>query len=221
MNPKDVHLALGVLVAACCLLVVTACGNSEPSEASILEPATIANADANVTGDAHDDDDEHDDEGHDDEEHDDNEGANGFGTHVHGAAELFVAWSDGSVVVDLISPANNIFGFERVPTSDEDMSIAADRSAALAAPSMLMFNAGAQCRVTNDPEPELVVEGSHAELTTTWLFTCDNADAIESLDLTPIFSEFPGIVDVDAQWASEVQQSAAELTPTSTTLRFG
>jgi len=78
---------------------------------------------------------------------------------VHGSAELFVAWSGSDVVVDLISPANNIFGFEYEPSTEEDIATVADRTA-------------------------------------------------------------PGLEDVDAQWASDNGQSAAELSPTSAILRF-
>jgi len=140
---------------------------------------------------------------------------------VHGVAELFVAWTGADVVVDLVSPAINIVGFEYEPETDEDKAVVADQFATLGESGIIAFNDDASCTRTGTVDPGLVVDGSHAEVTASWMFTCDNPDDISELDASKLFQNFPGILDLDAQWASDTGQSAAELSPTSTVLRFG
>ncbi len=168
--------------------------------------------------DDHDDDGDHDD--HDD--HDDEDGSSGgLGAHEHGVAELSLAWSDAEVVIDLISPTYNIFGFEQEASTDEERALVADRTEALTQPGVIALNEEAGCELVGDASTELEYEGSHAEITASWLFDCENLDEIQQLDLTALFAEFPNLEDVDAQWASPSGQSAGELSPSSTVLSLG
>ncbi len=166
----------------------------------------------------HDGDDDHDDEDHDDEDHDDS--SSGLGAHEHGVAELAVAWNEGEMVIDLISPTQNIFGFEYEAVTDEDLALVADRTEALSEPGIIAINAEAGCDLTDDVLIELEYEGSHAELTASWLLSCENPDDIAQLDTAALFAEFPNLEDIDAQWASDSGQSAAELSPSVPDLSF-
>ena len=168
----------------------------------------------------HDDEDHDDHEGEDDHDHEGEEGSAGLDAHVHGVAELFVAWTGGDVVVDLISPAENIFGFEYEAESEEDLAIVAAATEALTSPTILAFNAEAGCTLSSEVDPDTEFEGTHAEITTAWEFVCDNPDQITELDATELFGAFPGILDLDTQWASDSAQSAAELNASSPVLRF-
>lgn len=155
----------------------------------------------------------------DDQDHDDHDGASGgLGAHEHGAAELSVAWIDAEVSIDLISPTFNVFGFEYEPTSDEDLAIEADRTEALTAAGIITVNDEAGCTLVDPVETEVEREGSHSEISVSWLYSCANPDAIESVDASGLFEEFPNLEDVDAQWVSDADQSSAELSPSSTTL---
>ncbi|MGI9615679.1 MAG: ZrgA family zinc uptake protein [Acidimicrobiales bacterium] len=165
-------------------------------------------------GEDHDGED-HDGEDHDGEDHDDG-ATSGLDAHEHGVAELTVAWSEGDMIIDLISPAFNIFGFEREPVTDDELAIAADRTAALSAPGILVINPEAGCSLVDEVVTEFEVEGSHAELSASWMFVCDSPDEIRQLDAAALFGEFPNLEDIDAQWASASGQSAAELSPSET-----
>lgn len=46
--------------------------------------------------------------------------AQGLDSHVHGEAELNVALVDQQLQIEFISPAMNLLGFERAPTTDEE-----------------------------------------------------------------------------------------------------
>jgi len=178
----------------------------------------------------HDDDDDHDgDEDHEDhEDHDDHDGdkdhddyddhAGGLGAHEHGTAELSVAWIGTEVAIDLISPTFNVFGFEYEPTTDDDIAIEADRTEVISDAGIMAINSEAGCTLVEPAETEVEREGSHSEITVSWVFSCENPDAIEQIDASELFAAFPNFEDVDAQWISESDQSADELTPASTTL---
>ena len=123
-------------------------------------------------------------------------------------------------MVDLVSPSDNVFGFEYEPTTDEDVTFAADQIALLTSADLLAFNEEAGCAVT-DVQTAQEFDGSHAEVTASWTFLCENADSVTQLDLSAVFEAFPGFVEIDAAWASEETQSAAELTPSASIVRFG
>ncbi len=218
------------LKVLCCSLVallwLAGCGSVD--EVSTAEAAATQSdeqaesAEDDEYGDDEHGDEDHGDDEHGDEEHDDHDedASGGLGAHVHGFAELNVAWSGSTAVVDLISPADNIFGFEYEPETDEDKALAAERTDTLATPGIIGFNDEAGCQLTDDVETEVEFEGTHAEVNAAWLFDCDNPAEITSLDLSELFASFPAMVDVDASWASDEKQSSAELTPSSSVLRF-
>lgn len=165
-------------------------------------------------------DEDHEDEDEDHDDHKDEEGVS-LGAHEHGVAELSVAWSEGEMVVDLITPTYNVFGFEYEATTDEGVALVEERTEALTAPGVLAVNSEAGCTLADEVGTDLEYEGSHAELTASWLFACENPDEISELDATALFAEFPNLEDIDAQWASDSGQSSAELSPSSTVLKLG
>ena len=183
------------------------------------EHADDEHSDDEHSDDEHSDD-EHSDDEHEHEDHDDHadDVSGGLDAHVHGAAELFVAWNADQVVIDLISPADNIFGFEYEPTTEQDQAIVEDQTRALAEPGVISINAEAGCTLVEDVEPDFVVDGSHAEVTTSWVYTCNHPEEIRELDATTLFETFPRLIDLDVQWASDAAQSATELSPSSTVL---
>ncbi len=232
MTLKSRHLALAVALA----LGLAACGTDADAGTEAASAATTTTAEADHDEDHSDEDhadEDHDDEDHSDEDHDDHddedhtdeddhdhddEASGGLGAHEHGTAELSVVWVDSEVVVDLISPNFNVFGFEYEPETDEDIATEADRLDALVAPGVLTLNDEAGCTLADTADTEIERDGSHSEITVSWVFNCENADEISELDASQLFAEFPGFEDIDAQWISPTEQSAGELTPSSTTL---
>ncbi|MFT6392500.1 MAG: hypothetical protein ACJA14_002025 [Ilumatobacter sp.] len=164
-------------------------------------------------GDHGDEDGDHDDE---DGDHDDEDGS--LGAHEHGTADLSVAWIDAEVAINLTSPTFNVFGFEYVPTTDEDLAFETDRTEALSAAGVITINDEAGCMLADPVETTVERDGSHSEITVSWRFVCDDPDRVEELDASQLFAEFPNFEDIDAQWISESDQSAAELSPSATTL---
>lgn len=152
-------------------------------------------------------------EDHGDEDHGDDESSGGLGAHEHGTAELTVAWAATEVVVDLVSPTHNIFGFEHEPSTDDEEALVLDRMSALTAPDALVFNVEAGCSLMGDPSTEIEYDNGHAEVEASWVFACEHPEDIRELDLSSLFGEFPNLTEIDAQWASPAAQSAAQLSP--------
>ena len=94
----------------------------------------------------------------------------------------------------------------------------ADRTGVLSEPGVIVINSEAGCVLADEVVTEVEFEGSHAELTASWLFSCEHPDEIKRLDVAALFVEFPNLEDIDAQWASPSGQSAAELSPSATVL---
>jgi hypothetical protein len=73
-----------------------------------------------------------------------------LGAHVHGLGELAVAAdSDGNLVADLMTPAYNLFGFERAPRSAEEAALIADGVAALETSAIPAFTPAAGCTLVD------------------------------------------------------------------------
>jgi len=161
----------------------------------------------------HDDDDDHSDE---DEDHDDH--SSGLGAHEHGTAEMTVAWIEGDVAIELISPTFNVFGFEYEPETAEDIALAAQQTEVLTASDTLTINDEADCTLTEPVSTTTDQDGTHSEITASWLFTCANPDEISLVDATGLFAVFPNFEDVDVQWVSASSQSSAELSPRAPSL---
>lgn len=233
VDMRRVPRVVALVFALAAVVAASGCASDEQASSATSTPTVVADEDHD--DEDHDDDEyddeDHDDEDHDDEDHDDEEHDNehdedhddeaaGLGAHEHGVAELTVAWSGGDMVVDLITPTFNIFGFEYEASTDEDIAVVAERTAALSAPGIISVNVEADCSLDGEVVTELEYEGSHAELTASWVFVCGDPDEIEQLETAPLFAAFANLEDIDAQWASDSGQSAAELSPSATSLRL-
>lgn len=76
------------------------------------------------------------------------EAMDGLGAHVHGVARLQIAQDGPRVLVELITPAVNLVGFEHAPQTDAQRDEVARAQARLETPRALMaFNGRAGCRV--------------------------------------------------------------------------
>jgi hypothetical protein len=164
------------------------------------------------------------------EEEDDHEAGDEhreFDSHEHGTAELTIAWIGNEVAIELQTPAFNIVGFEHAPTSEAERELLDESLAALQAGNLLLIrDPEAECNVieatvhaemeeeeeTAETHDETEAE-SHSDIEVVYHFQCQQPDRIESLDASELFAYFPNFEQLHAQWVSETEQSAKELTP--------
>ena len=63
-------------------------------------------------------------------------------------------------------------------------------------------------------------EETHSDVGVSYNLECQAPENIESLDASNLFAQFPNFEDIQVQWISDTQQSAADLTPDNPVLAF-
>jgi hypothetical protein len=62
--------------------------------------------------------------------------------------------------------------------------------------------------------------GQHSDFDVQLTYHCGNLDALTAIDTKGLFSQFPGMEDVDVQWIFGSRQSSQELNPKQTVVNF-
>ena len=181
---------------------------------------------------AHDHEEEHNDKHEDtheaDEDHREHE------AHEHGAAELMIAWSGNELAIDLQTPAYNVLGFEYAPATDAEQALLDESVAGLESGELLNFSPDANCTLISatvatdlaeeaheeDEETHEAEEETHSDIDVSYNIQCQQPDKLESLDISKLFAQFPNFEALRAQWVSDVQQSAKDLTPDDPVVSF-
>lgn len=240
-------LKYGILI--CLLLMFSAACTSTATESQPTESEEMHEDEHNKEEhdeDEHDEDDhsddthseaEHEGEHEDEDDHEADEDHREHGAHEHGAAELLIAWSGNELAIDLETPAYNVLGFEYAPTSDDEQALLEESVAILETGELIQFSPDANCTVTSaSVETELAEEAHedeeehdeeeheddevHSDIHVSYNIQCQQPDNLETLDVSALFTRFPNFEDLRAQWVSDAQQSAKDLTPDDFVLSF-
>ena len=159
------------------------------------------------------------------------------GAHEHGAAELTVALDGQALVIELISPLDNLVGFEHAPANDAQRAALAEAGRLLSdADAMFALTAAAACRFEQadieSPWPMAAVapaaghadaahapptRGEHEEVVVTYRYTCLQPAALQRIDVRA-FARFPRLREIRAEHATARGQGAAVLTPAAAAL---
>ncbi len=172
------------------------------------------------------------------------------GAHAHGIARLDIAVENGTVQLDLASPASNLIGFEHAPVDSKESAILEQAVANLKQGNKLMaFTPAAQCTQKkvlvksglldhagemdddhdHDAEEEHHHEDEaehednadeHADIMAFWEFSCAHAEALHEIDFKGLFQRFPGTRQLRIQAALPGGQTAVELTPAAAKLKM-
>lgn len=139
--------------------------------------------------------------------------------HVHGEAQLHIVQQQSQLLIELTTPAMNIFGFEHAPQNkhqqkqiDTVLSSLHDEETALAI-------TGGGCKLetvtVEDPfghaldDAETAQAGSeHAEVTVLYTFQCKQPDGLQAIDIR-LFDAFNHIEHIQAQWVINAKQGGA------------
>ncbi|MBC7371662.1 MAG: DUF2796 domain-containing protein [Bdellovibrionaceae bacterium] len=134
------------------------------------------------------------------------------GAHVHGSAELGIAFDQGVGKMDFKSPADSIVGFEYKPTKPADKKKLASTLVNFEAQvaQMLVFEPSLHCVFTKQKlEPVYEAEG-HGDFVAEFSVHCDKSPA--GTTLTFNFQKFyPRLKDVDAQVVVGDLQKSVEI----------
>jgi hypothetical protein len=226
-----------VLLIAFLLIFSVACASpatqSQPTEAQEIHEDEVVHEEEHSDEEEEKHSDDHEDEHKVDEDHREHE------AHEHGAAELMIAWSGNDLTIDLETPAYNVLGFEYTPTTEAEQTLLAESVAALETGELLQFSPEANCILTSatvdtelakeaheeehsdDHEDEHKAEAeTHSDINVSYNIQCQHPDKLESLDVSKLFARFPNFEDLRAQWVSDVEQSAKNLTTDDPVLSF-
>lgn len=151
--------------------------------------------------------------------------------HIHGEAELTIAFDGKHLEMQLLSPAANILGFEHAPANDEQRERVHHAENILQNANALFEFRGTDCASSfvsvEMPYKDLsqhkhrhdnshahgrhTEEGheSHSEVVANYVFTCDSSQLARIQVL--LLDEFPAIENLDAQWITSIKQGAQEL----------
>lgn len=165
--------------------------------------------------------------------------AQGLDSHVHGAAELNVALTGQQLQLEFISPAMNLLGYERAPTSAEESALLEQVTTTLQSGDWLIGDALANCQMTVPlfEVPEYGADSpdhdhehdhdedqydhnaeSHADFHVQYLYDCASSPA-NSFQITA-FSHFNGLEQITVQWITAGQQGLAQLTADNAVLNL-
>jgi hypothetical protein len=159
------------------------------------------------------------------------------GAHEHGAAELTVALDERELVVELISPLDNLVGFEHAPANDAQRAALAEAGRLLRdADAMFALPAAAACRFEHADIESLwpmaavapaagqaghahapPARGDHEEVVATYRFTCARPTDLNQLEVRA-FLHFPRLRELRVEHATARGQGAAVLTPAAAAL---
>lgn len=190
---------------------------------------------------AHDHDDHgHDEPDHNEHSHDDHDhGHESLSAHEHGVGSLNLVVDGNDVSIELDSPADNLLGFEYLPTSDADKAkVKALRAQLTEADTLFLFPAAAACSLTgvelssalfdavadqhghahDHDEKDQAAEG-HADIQAQFQFTCTQAAQLDQIQVA-LFSAFPGTERLLLQAIGPKGQQGGELTATQNLIRF-
>lgn len=165
------------------------------------------------------------------------------GAHEHGVAELSVATEGATLVIEIVSPLDNLVGFEHAPASAAQRRALATAEAQLRdAPGLFRLPAAAGCALAevrieggwmggaaaakeqaarpakaHEHGAASADEGGHADVMASYRFDCAQPQALDAID-TQLFAVFPRLREVRAARATAGGQGALVLRPGRTVL---
>ncbi|MCX4186972.1 ZrgA family zinc uptake protein [Methylophaga sp. OBS4] len=139
--------------------------------------------------------------------------------HVHGQAQLHIVQQQSQLLIELNTPAMNIFGFEHVPNSKQQQKQVDTVLSSLHDEETAFAITGGGCMLetitVEDPfshtldDAEPAKAGSeHAEVTVLYTFLCKQPDSLQAIDIR-LFDAFNHIEHIQAQWVLNAKQGGA------------
>jgi hypothetical protein len=141
------------------------------------------------------------------------------GAHVHGVAQLAVAFDGAKGTLELRAPSESIYGFEHEPKDDKQKAALDGALAMLEShlEMMVQFPAGLSCKFTKE---KLGVErespkSKHAETVAVFAIACDKSPAGAQVNIG-VHEHFPNIKTLKATFVLDSMQKSMDVTGTTT-----
>lgn len=140
-------------------------------------------------------------------------------SHVHGEGQLTLVIEGKMIAITLTTPAESIFGFEHIPTSEQEKSQYAKALATLNTPAKLFdFGATAHCKAASQTvdspfdsnDQSKASASSHSDINAEYNFECAQPAALKKIDL-PLLTLFPGLRTLKVDYVTENAQGSQTL----------
>ncbi len=142
--------------------------------------------------------------------------------HIHGQLDAVMAIAENNIVVSMIIPAYNLFGFEHRVSTDDEKKIFSQVQELLNTPSVLFTFEGALCRSVNIeldysaiPSHEALLSKSvpheQANIHARYDFKCNSTSTLSHIYF-PIIDVLPMMNQVHLHWISDEGEGHTDIT---------
>lgn len=143
------------------------------------------------------------------------------GAHVHGSANLSIAFEGAQGKVEFKSPSESLFGFEHAAKSAADKKAVDDAFKKFESniAEMIAFDKSLNCQFTKDKIDIVFESKNHSDTAASFSVKCAKSPA--GTTLTFNFQKFfPNLKDVDAQIIADTVQKSAEAKANGTSVEL-
>ncbi|MGZ3743571.1 MAG: ZrgA family zinc uptake protein [Pseudobdellovibrionaceae bacterium] len=143
------------------------------------------------------------------------------GAHVHGSAELSIAFDGNAGKVEFKSPSDSILGFEHPAKSAADKKIKdeAFKKFEENISEMIRFDKNLNCQIKKDKIEVLAESDTHSDLSAAFTIKCEKSPL--NTKITFNFQKFfPRLQDIDTQIIVDSVQKSIEIKSNGTSLEL-
>ncbi len=151
------------------------------------------------------------------------------GAHVHGVANLTMAFAGGALEIQFESPAMSILGFEHSPKNQSQIDKVKASKELLESPAKVFAIDGKKCELEqvsaeiHGPAGEALEHDEHdheghkerhSELSATYTYYCDGNESLNSVKVL-LFAHFSALDKINVNWVTDTQQGQLVLQSSS------
>jgi hypothetical protein len=140
------------------------------------------------------------------------------GAHVHGMAEVTIVLEQGQLLIQMVSPAVNVLGYEHASDKEMDKSVQSKVRELLRDAGKILSFTGTEClagkievHMPSSLAASGVKEDVHTDIEASYEYVCDTEQPPESLVFS-LLQTFPGIERISVQWIFNGIQGSSDLT---------
>lgn len=148
-----------------------------------------------------------------------------LGAHVHGAASMNLVLENSLLNITMSIPGMDAVGFEHPAVSADEQAILQKALAHLQNPDALfLLSKNADCHLLNGMVETALLNkeakpGVHADVDISYQWQCKNPDDLKQVSVQ-LFAHLSHLQKIQANWISQSNQSAVELTKDNAVLEL-
>jgi hypothetical protein len=143
------------------------------------------------------------------------------GTHVHGSAEMSIAFDGNKGQIDFKSPSDSTVGFEHKPGKNADKKKIEDTFKKIETniANMIIFDSALKCQFTKEKIETAYESDTHSDTVINYKVLCAKSPVGSTLTFN-FQKYFPALKDIDAQVLIDSLQKSVEIRKDGTKLEL-